>query len=162
MKLKKLVALSVALPVALLAWTGPVWAEEAQSTAPAARPVPRDPKAVEADIERRRDMLDRQRDRYWDWRSGRYWRDPPWEIARDEWTDARGDAGREAMRQRRLAMERERDARMRWYDPWQQWWDDADQARRNVWDLNDLAREEYFQGRRFRGPSGGPWGGWPY
>lgn len=164
MKAKNLVALSVAMPFALLVWTAPAVAEEAAGTAPAApaaQPVPRDPKAVEIDIERRRDRLDRQRDRYWDWTTGRRWRQPPWETAWDDWTDARSDAAREAQRQRRLAIERQRDAWQRWYDPWQQWRDDADQAWQNAWDLDRLARDEFLQARRFRGPYGG-WGPWGY
>jgi len=161
MKARNFVALSFALPVTLLAWAVPAVAEEAAATAPAAQPVPRDPKAVEIAIERRRDQLDRQRDRHWDWATGRRWRQPPWETARDDWTDARSDAAREALRQRRLAIEQQRDAWQRWYDPWQQWRDDVDQARRNAWDLDRLARDEFFEAHRFSGPYGG-WGPWLY
>lgn len=164
MKARNLVALSFALPVTLVAWQVPVTAQEATASAPPALVAPPDPKAVEVDIERRREQLDRQWDRYRDWTSGRYWRQPPWETAQDEWWDARGDSAREAMRQHRLAMDRERDARMRWYDPWGQWRDDVDQMRRNAWDADQLAREQYFQSRRMYGPyGGGPRGGWwPY
>lgn len=160
MRLRQLLWPALVVAVALLAWSSAV-AAAAQDEAKASQAQPAYPTRVESTVERRRALLDRRREAYLDWRSGRQWRQPPWVNAQDAWTDAREDAMREAMRRRRDAMEAWHDNIGRWRQPWSQWQQDRSDARRDSRELDRLARDEYVE--RFRyGPPPGPWGHYPY
>jgi hypothetical protein len=150
----------IVLPVlvgalAMLAWSSAVSAapqeEEGQGNRPSY------PSSVESDIERRRNRMDRRREQYLDWRTGRRWYLPPWTNAQHDWMNAREETMREKMRRRRDAMDTRQDAIGRWSHPWSQWQQDWSEAQRNARDLARLRREEYFE--RFRyGPALGGWG----
>ena len=158
MRLRHLFWPALAITLAILAWSSAVSAEAEQERTATGRPAY--PGSLESAIERRRDMLDRRREHYLDWRTGRRWYQPPWVNAQDDRMNARQDAMRDVFRRRRDAMDTWQDHVGRWWDPWSQWREDWDDARRNALELDRLARDEYVD--RFRyGRAWGPWG-FPY
>jgi hypothetical protein len=111
-------------------------------------------------IERREDQLQRRREDYLDWHTGRRWHQAPWVNARRDWMDAQQDAIAEGMRRRRDAREGWRDAIGWWRNPRSQWHDEWSDARRNAHAMDRLNREEHFDRLRFRPYALAPWGGY--
>ena len=110
------------------------------------------PTSMESAIERRREMLEKRRERYRDARSGRFWRQPPWVAASEEWFDQREEAMDEQFRRRRDAAEAGRDAWQRWQNPWTAWHRERAEARRNAMELERLRREEALDRRYYARP----------
>jgi hypothetical protein len=137
-----------------------VAAEETESIG--AKPVERG--SIESIIERRRERLDRLRDRRRDLYTGRRWRQSPWENANDDWMDQREELMNEQFRRRRDAAEARRDALGRWRNPWSQWREDHRDARRNARELDRLYWEERHEHPAYRPRYGIPWRGhyWGY
>ena len=141
-------ALALSTPFALAAD-----AEDTSSEVKEVRPVY--PTSMESMIERRRDQLERRREHYRDARTGRRWYQSPWENAQDDWMDRKEDVINERFRNRRDAMDAQRDARRRWSNPRAQLRRDWNDTRRNAREWDQLNRIEYYD-RRF---CGGSWGG---
>ena len=160
MSFKRFFLPALVLGALLLLWSTAVMAAEPEAVSNASPMVkPAYPSTVESMIERRRDQLQRRRDRYLDARTGRRWRLPPWENAQRDWMDRREDIVDEQFRRRRDALELWHDAWGRWYHPWSQWRDDWNDARRNARELSRLSRDE-FHDRLFYSR---PWYGYvPY
>ena len=144
MNFKRFVLLGLALGALLMLWSSAVIAEGAEATSTASPVIkPAYPVSVESMIERRRDQLQRRRERYRDARSGRRWRLPPWENVQRDWFDQREDIMDEQFRRRRDALELRQDAWGRWHHPWSQWRQDWNRARRNARELSRLSRDEF-------------------
>jgi hypothetical protein len=142
MKMRYFIPFAVAVVVAVLAWSSSLAAEVRNDAAESVRPAY--PSSIESMIERRRDQMDRRRERFQDWWTGRRWHQAPWVNAQRDWMDARQDAARESYRQRRDVHDLWHDAMSRWRHPWSQWQQDWNQRRRDARELDRLARDEFF------------------
>ena len=151
-----MVPFAVAVLLAMLTWSTSVSANQPGDTDGVQTVRIAYPGSVDSFVERRRDLRDRQREHYLDWRTGRRWYSPPWINAQRDWTNAREDAMRERFRQRRDARDHWHDNVNRWHNPWSQWVEDRNDAWRDANELDRLAREEYFDRLRYRGPWGYP------
>ena len=158
MRTRWLIFLLSALAIILLLWAPLAAAEESADKGPSAQVRSAFPTSVESMIERRRDLMDRRRERYMDVTTGRRWHRPPWTNAKRDWSDLRNDLMEEAYRQRRDLDEARRDAWGRWNHPRSQWHQDVNDARRDARELSRLYRDE-MRNRYFYD---GPWNYRPY
>ncbi|MES9955682.1 MAG: hypothetical protein ABW086_01425 [Sedimenticola sp.] len=156
MSIKHVIAIAALAGVTALTWPIAPSADEDEGSK---RNRPAYPSSIESMIERRRDAMERRRERRRDAISGRRWHQPPWANFHEDQMDRQEEAMDEMFRRRRDAAEARRDAWGRWNNPWSQWRQDRNEARKNARDLDRLRRDELFD-RRFYS---GPWGGYrPY
>jgi len=150
MKTRWMIYLLAALAVVLLIWAPIAAAEGAESSKGNSEQAKSTlPTSIDSMIERRRDAMEKRRERYWDAVTGRRWHRPPWTNARQDWIDRKNDAVDETFRQRRDVAEAQRDAWGRWHHPRTQWNEDIAEARRDAWSLDRLIRDEMREQRLY-------------
>ena len=114
------------------------------------------PRSLQTLVDERRDQLRRRRDDYFDAMSGRRLFQPGWMAAREAMSDAYRDSMRTAHRQQRDAMRLHQDAMRNIYAPWSRTYRDAAEIRHFVSQMEQLDRQELYDGARFTGAYA-PW-----
>lgn len=128
---------------------GPSGTKEASAEGSAQSLLVQAPRSLQTLVDERRDTLRRRRNDYFDALSGRALYQPAWMAERERMLDDYREGLRTAQRQHRDTVRMYSDAMRRAYAPWSQPHRDTAEVRHFVSQMEQLDREEVYDGLRF-------------